>query len=70
MQAFASGATTCCSAPRADPVFVARCGKRLPTTSRISGGLEEPNIREAGCAILGGGKRDFQEPARQLRVTV
>lgn len=58
----------------ADQVIVARCGShergRLPGITYISGGLEEPAIREAVCAILEGGKRAFQERAKRLRVTV
>ena len=58
----------------ADQVIVARCGNhergRLPSITYVSGGLEEPAIREAVCAILEGGKRAFQERAKRLRVTV
>ena len=58
----------------ADQVIVARCGShergRLPHITYVSGGLEEPMIREAVCAILEGGKRAFQERAKRLRVTV
>lgn len=58
----------------ADQVIVARCGShepgRLPEMSYFSGGLEEPTIREAVCAILEGGKRAFQERAKRLRVAV
>lgn len=58
----------------ADQVIVARCGShergRLPSISYVSGGLEEPAIREAVCAILEGGKRAFQERAKRLRVTM
>lgn len=58
----------------ADQVIVARCGShergRLPRITYVSGGLEEPTIREAVCAILEGGKRAFQERAKRLRVTV
>jgi len=58
----------------ADQVIVARCGShergRLPRITYVSGGLEEPMIREAVCAILEGGKRAFQERAKRLRVTV
>lgn len=58
----------------ADQVIVARCGShergRLPSITYVSGGLEEPTIREAVCAILEGGKRAFQERAKRLRVTV
>jgi hypothetical protein len=58
----------------ADQVIVARCGSHerghLPSITYVSGGLEEPKIREAVCAILEGGKRAFQERAKRLRVTV
>ncbi|WP_133610919.1 TrlF family AAA-like ATPase [Aquabacterium commune] len=58
----------------ADQVIVARCGShepgRLPCMTYQSGGLEEPAIREAVCAILEGGKLAFQERAKRLRVTV
>ena len=51
----------------ADQVIVTRCGNHepghLPRMSYVSGGLEEPAIREADCAILEGGKRAFQERA-------
>jgi hypothetical protein len=35
--------------------------------SYVSGGLEEPAIREAVCAILEGGKRAFQEHTDHVR---
>lgn len=58
----------------ADQVIVTRCGNHepghLPRMSYVSGGLEEPAIREAVCAILEGGKRAFQERAKRLRVSV
>jgi len=58
----------------ADQVIVARCGShepgRLPRMTYQSGGLEEPAIREAVCAILEGGKDAFRERARRLRVSV
>jgi AAA domain, putative AbiEii toxin, Type IV TA system len=58
----------------ADQVIVARCGNhepgRLPRMSYVSGGLEEPAIRESVCAILEGGKRAFQERAKRLRVSM
>jgi energy-coupling factor transporter ATP-binding protein EcfA2 len=58
----------------ADQVIVTRCGNhepgRLPHMSYVSGGLEEPEIREAVCAILEGGKHAFQERAKRLRVSV
>lgn len=58
----------------ADQVIVTRCSNhepgRLPRMNYVSGGLEEPAIREAVCSILEGGKRAFQERARRLRVSV
>lgn len=58
----------------ADQVIVARNGGhvpgQLPNMTYSSGGLEEPQIREAVCSILEGGKRAFQERAKRLRVTV
>ncbi|MDE1714391.1 AAA family ATPase (plasmid) [Chromobacterium amazonense] len=58
----------------ADQVIVTRCGDhepgRLPRMSYVSGGLEDPAIREAVCAILEGGKRAFQERAKRLRVSL
>lgn len=44
--------------------------RRLPRMSYVTGGLEDPAIREAVCAILEGGKRAFQERAKRLRVSV
>jgi len=38
--------------------------------SYVTGGLKDPAIREAVCAILEGGKRAFQERAKRLRVSV
>ena len=58
----------------ADQVIVARCGShepgKLPRMTYQSGGLEEPAIREAVCAILEGGKDAFRERARRLRVSL
>ncbi|NMM80895.1 hypothetical protein B2J86_08140 [Acidovorax sp. SRB_14] len=58
----------------ADQVIVAHCGNhepgRLPRMSYVSGGLEEPAIRESVCAILEGGRRAFQERAKRLRVSM
>ncbi len=58
----------------ADQVIVARSGGhvpgQLPKMIYTSGGLEDPQIREAVCSILEGGKRAFQERAKRLRVTV
>lgn len=55
-----------------DQVVVARCGPhrpgQLPVISYESGGLENPSIRVAVCAILEGGERAFRERARRLRV--
>ncbi|RTL35956.1 MAG: ATP-binding protein [Burkholderiales bacterium] len=58
----------------ADQVIVTRSGGhvpgQLPRMNYISGGLEEPKVREAVCAILEGGKRAFQERAKRLRVAL
>jgi energy-coupling factor transporter ATP-binding protein EcfA2 len=55
-------------------VIVARCGRhrpgKLPEITYESGGLEDPRIREAVCAILEGGERAFRERARRLRVSL
>ena len=55
-------------------VIVARCGRhrpgQLPQITYESGGLEDPRIREAVCAILEGGERAFRERARRLRVSL
>lgn len=57
-----------------DQVIVARCGPhrpgQLPVISYESGGLENPTIRKAVCAILEGGERAFRERARRLRVAM
>ncbi len=57
-----------------DQVIVARCGPhrpgQLPEISYQSGGLENPSIRAAVCAILEGGERAFRERARRLRVAL
>lgn len=56
----------------ADQVIVASRGehkpKALPDISYISGGLENPKIREAVCSILEGGQEAFKERARRLRI--
>lgn len=58
----------------ADQVIVTRSGGhvpgQLPKMTYMSGGLEEPTVREAVCAILEGGKRAFQERAKRLRVAL
>ncbi len=57
-----------------DQVIVARCGPhrpgQLPEISYESGGLENPAIRKAVCAILEGGERAFRERARRLRIAM
>lgn len=57
-----------------DWVVVAQCGPhrpgQLPEISYQSGGLENPSIRSAVCAILEGGERAFHERARCLRVAL
>jgi energy-coupling factor transporter ATP-binding protein EcfA2 len=58
----------------ADQVIVATCGPHapgeLPMLSYMSGGLENPVIREAVCEILEGGEAAFRERAKRLRVTL
>jgi len=58
----------------ADQVIVASCGPhrpgQLPIISYNSGGLENPEIRQAVCNILEGGARAFKERARRLRVLI
>lgn len=55
-------------------VIVARCGPhrpgQLPEIKYESGGLENPQVREAVCAILEGGERAFRERARRLRLSL
>jgi energy-coupling factor transporter ATP-binding protein EcfA2 len=57
-----------------DQVIVARCGPhrpgQLPEISYQTGGLENPSIRSAVCAILEGGERAFRERAKRLRVAL
>lgn len=56
----------------ADQVIVASAGPHrpggLPELSYLSGGLENPVIREEVCEILEGGKPAFEERARRLRI--
>ncbi len=56
----------------ADQVIIASRGehkpKSLPDISYRSGGLENPDIREAVCKILEGGEDAFRERARRLRI--
>ncbi|GAA0462845.1 hypothetical protein GCM10009095_33060 [Sphingomonas molluscorum] len=58
----------------ADQVIVATCGPhrpgRLPEISYLSGGLEDPAIRESVCSILEGGEEAFRERAKRLRVAL
>jgi hypothetical protein len=55
-----------------DQVIVASCGQlefgKLPELQYLSGGLENPQIREAVCQVLEGGEQAFRERARRLRV--
>ncbi len=57
-----------------DQVIVARCGTveegRLPELTYLSGGLEEPTIRQAVCEVLEGGAEAFRQRARRLRLDV
>lgn len=56
----------------ADQVIVADAGAhrpgRLPEMSYLSGGLENPEIRQQVCEILEGGRHAFEERARRLRI--
>ena len=56
----------------ADQVIVANAGAHrtggLPEITYVSGGLENPAIREEVCEILEGGKPAFEERARRLRI--
>lgn len=56
----------------ADQVIVATAGAHvpggLPDLSYISGGLENPAVRNEVCEILEGGKPAFEERARRLRI--
>lgn len=58
----------------ADQVIVATCGPhrpgQLPEISYLSGGLEDPAIRESVCSILEGGEEAFKERAKRLRVAL
>ena len=56
----------------ADQVIVANAGAHrtggLPEITYVSGGLENPAIREEVCEILEGGKPAFEERARRLKI--
>lgn len=56
----------------ADQVIVASSGPHvpggLPNLSYVSGGLENPVVRNEVCEILEGGKPAFEERARRLRI--
>lgn len=58
----------------ADQVIVATCQPRqgavLPEIRYVSGGLENPAIRQSVCEILEGGEAAFKERARRLRVRI
>ena len=57
----------------ADQVIIASCGTRknqLPEISYLSGGLENPKIRNKVCEILEGGEEAFKERAKRLRVHI
>ena len=58
----------------ADQVIVASRGEHkmgsLPDIAYESGGLENPQIRNAVCNILEGGKRAFEERAKRLRISI
>ena len=56
----------------ADQVIIASAGAHvpggLPTLSYLSGGLENPAVRDEVCEILEGGTPAFEERARRLRI--
>ncbi|KZE42065.1 TrlF family AAA-like ATPase [Microbacterium sp. T32] len=56
----------------ADQVIIAGAGAHvpggLPTLSYLSGGLENPKVRDEVCEILEGGKPAFEERAKRLRI--
>lgn len=56
----------------ADQVIVANADAHvpggLPSLSYVSGGLENPTVRDEVCEILEGGKPAFEERARRLRI--
>lgn len=56
----------------ADQVIIASAGAHvpggLPHLSYLSGGLENPAVRDEVCEILEGGKPAFEERARRLRI--
>lgn len=56
----------------ADQVIVASAGAHvpggLPKLTYVSGGLENPAVRDEVCEILEGGKPAFEERARRLRI--
>lgn len=56
----------------ADQVIVANAGPhrpgQLPEMTYMSGGLENPEIRQQVCEILEGGQHAFEERARRLRI--
>lgn len=58
----------------ADQVIVATCGPhrpgQLPEINYLSGGLEDPTIRQSVCSILEGGEEAFRERAKRLRVAL
>jgi energy-coupling factor transporter ATP-binding protein EcfA2 len=58
----------------ADQVIVAQAEPRrsgeLPEISYVSGGLENPKIRQHVCEILEGGERAFRDRAKRLRVAL
>jgi len=58
----------------ADQVIVATAGShrpgQLPLIQYVSGGLENPEIRQHVCEILEGGELAFKERARRLRVSL
>ena len=58
----------------ADQVIIASAGAHvpggLPNLTYLSGGLENPAVRDEVCEILEGGERAFKERARRLRLVL
>lgn len=57
-----------------DQVIVAHCESfaenQLPPIQYLTGGLEDPEVRQAVCDVLEGGADAFRERARRLRIPV
>ncbi|HZT96874.1 MAG TPA: AAA family ATPase [Chloroflexota bacterium] len=57
-----------------DQVIVAHCDHleegKLPPLEYLSGGLEDPDVRQAVCDVLEGGAEAFRQRARRLRLSL